>query len=152
MQTPADCAQLLHCALRWTDCESASSQQSRMREGPGDRTSDSPVLLALCEALYIALTFPEAPIQARAAQHPHRGNTVSSAAWLWRWTREKMSYQGKKNIPKITVSNESYLCFTGCGNFDAWLLRITAQSDSLPFYGAAAMDPKHSQHTLPPWL
>ncbi len=60
---------LLHCALRWKDCDTASFQLSLLREGPGDRTTDAPI--ALCEALYIALTegrpFPEAPIQARAA-------------------------------------------------------------------------------------
>lgn len=73
-----------------------------------------------CEALYIAPTFPEAPIQ-----HPHRGNTVLSE--LDFQGGRKMSYQGKKNIPKITVSKRTYLCFTGCGNFDAWSLQITAR-------------------------
>lgn len=93
------------------------------------------------------------------SSHPGEGRSASAQreyrffnSLTLKVDEKTMSYQGKKNIPKITVSNESYICFTGCGNFDAWLLRITAQSDSLPFYSAAAMDPKHSQNTLPPWL
>lgn len=63
---------------------------------------------ALREALYIALTewrpFPEAPIKARAAaasvKREYRFSKLASKGGIER----KMSYQGKKNIPKITVS------------------------------------------------
>lgn len=71
IQTTGRCGScgLLHCALLWEDCDTASFQLNPLREGPGGWTRDAPI--ALCEALYIALIegrpFPEAPIQARAA-------------------------------------------------------------------------------------
>lgn len=110
--------QLLWCALRWKDCDTASFQLSLLREGPGDWTTDAPI--ALSEALYIALTeerpFPEAPIQAAAS--------VKREYRFWKLAFEggierNMSYQGKKNIPKITVSSTVIFCSIGCGNFDA---------------------------------
>ncbi|XP_032388931.1 dihydropyrimidinase-related protein 3 isoform X2 [Etheostoma spectabile] len=96
--------QLLHCALRWEDWDTASSQLSRLREGPGDRTTGAPI--ALCEALYIALTqcrpFPEAPIQARAAAASVKREYRCSKLAFKGGIERNMSYQGKKNIPKIT--------------------------------------------------
>ncbi len=127
--------QLLNCALRWKDCDTSSFPLSLLREGPGGWSTDAPV--ALCEALYIALTegrpFPEAPIQARAAAASAEREYRFSKPDLNGGIGRKMSYQGKKNIPKITVSKNNYLCLSGCGNFDARCCR-TLLSVSLPFH------------------
>lgn len=90
---------LRHCSL---------SPLSPLREGPGGGGSDAPI--ALSEALYIALTegrpFPKLPSRRGPLQHPYRGNSFSETEFEG-GTGRNMSYQGKKNIPKITVSKRS---------------------------------------------
>lgn len=108
-ETAQQCRQLDACS----GCSTAPSRGQivtplplqLLRAGPGERTTDASVRPALREALYTALTerrpFPEAPIQARAAAASVKREILSE---LDDKGGRTMSYQGKKNIPKITVS------------------------------------------------
>lgn len=120
--------QLLHCAPRWEDCRATSLRLSPLREGPCGWTRDAPI--ALGEALYIALTegrpFPEAPIQARAAAAFAKREYRFLRPYPKGGIERKMSYQGKKNIPKITVSEGVLYASLAAGNFDASCCQISA--------------------------
>lgn len=80
--------------------------------------------------------FLEAPIQARAAAASINGGiSLLKARYFFKKKRkggieQKMSYQGKKNIPKITVSKELFLLHW---LQELWwlLLQITAEGFSV---------------------
>lgn len=130
--------QLLHCALRWKDCDITLSKLNILREGPCAWTTDAPI--ALCEPLHIALTrgatipWSSHPGEGRCSIHKRRNIAFKSSVFFLKKRKggieQKMSYQGKKNIPKITVSKELFLLHW---LQELWwlLLQITAEGFSV---------------------
>lgn len=101
-------------------------------------TTDAPI--ALCEPLHIALTrgatipWSSHPGEGRCSIHKRGDIAFKSSVFFLKKRKggieQKMSYQGKKNIPKITVSKELFLLHW---LQELWwlLLQITAEGFSV---------------------
>lgn len=95
---------LLHCALRWKDCDFPVEPIEGGAGWPNHRRSYS-ALRGTLHRTDRGATIPWSshPGEGRCSIRS-RGNTVFQSL-IWKGGIErKMSYQGKKNIPKITVS------------------------------------------------